>query len=167
MTTIKPVLWPLIFNYKGTIIGKGFLAEVMIRARVLARLEDDKIWVDGVHPGAIAVGAPSLPETQPKLMSTLDKLFIDFANEADSFDDFRAAIVRFVEQSDLDTEREWEDARANVRAGTVPVPENLPREKTEAPFTVNVAVKTVEAATPQDNLSWLKSDASTIYATAA
>ena len=97
----------------------------------------------------------------------MDKLFIDFANEANDFDAFRSAVVRFVEQSDPGAQREWEDARADVRAGAVPVPDDLHRETTEAPFSVDVAVKHVETATPQDNLSWQQSDANTIYAAAA
>ena len=170
MTTVersKPVLWPLIFHYKGTIIGKGFLVEIAIQARVLARPESDGVWVDGVNPGAIAVGAPTLRETEHALRSTMDKLFIDFANEANDFDAFRSAVVRFVEQSDPGAQREWEDARADVRAGAVPAPDGLRRETTEAPFAVDVAVKRVETATPKDNLSWQQSDANTIYAAAA
>ena len=170
MTTLercKPVLWPLIFTYKGTIIGKGFLADVVIKARVLARLESDGVWVDGVNPGAIAVGAGSLRETQHKLRSTMDKLFIDFADEATDFDGFKAAIVQFVEQSDPETQHEWQCARDDVRAGTIPVPDDLPRETEEAPFVVDVALKQVDTATPQDNLSWQRSNGDSAYGAAA
>ena len=170
MTTLercKPVLWPLIFPYRGTIIGKGFLAEVVIQARVLARPESDGVWVDGVNPGAIAVGAPTLRETQHELRSTLDKLFIDFADESNEFDDLKAAIERFVEQSDPDTQREWDEARAAVRAGEIPVPGDLRRETGEAPVSVDVTVKHVDRTTPKDNLSWQQSDVGSNYATAA
>jgi len=114
----KSPLWPLIFGYRGTILGRGFVADITLQGRVLASPESDGVWVYGVNPGAIAITAPTLGDTHGKLRSTLHRLFVDFAENATDFDDFKTTIERFVEESDPDTQQEWETARASVRAGS-------------------------------------------------
>ena len=97
----------------------------------------------------------------------MDKLLIDFADEATDFDKFKAAVVQFVEQSDPDTQHEWQCARDDVRAGTIQVPDDLPRETDEASFVVDVALKHLDTATPQDNLSWRGGNGDSAYGAAA
>jgi len=137
-TDQKSLMWPLIFAYRETILGQGFLAEITLRGRVLASPESDGVWVYGVNPGAIAVGAPTLGDTHGELRNALHRLFIDFAQEAGTFDDFKETIERFVGESDPETQQEWDMARASVRAGNVSVPSDLPRETSEAQYFVQV-----------------------------
>jgi hypothetical protein len=164
----KSLLWPLIFGYKGTILGKRFIAEITLQGRVLASPESDGVWVYGVNPGGIAVGAPTLGDTHAKLRNALHELFIDFAQEADSFGAFKATLEKVVAESDPDTQREWDEARASVRAGSVPVPGDLRRETEEAPFIIHVEEKQIDAVTPQDNSVWRrKGDPDSVYQAAA
>src|SRR5438105_3607256 len=60
--TANASAWPLIFSYKGTIMGKGFLAEIALTGRLLASQEMAGVWLYGVNPGALSVGAPTLAD---------------------------------------------------------------------------------------------------------
>ena len=91
--------WPLLFKHHGTILGKGFLADIEIHGRVLATPEADGVWIDGVNPGAISLGAATLNDTHAELRSTLARVFIDFAEQtaarvARAHRDRRAHFVR-------------------------------------------------------------------------
>ncbi len=59
------------------------------------------MWIDGVNPGAIALGAKTLNETPVELRNTLARVFIDFAREALDFDDFKARVEAFFEETDV------------------------------------------------------------------
>src|ERR1700739_4655066 len=108
----KSPAWPLLFTHRGTIMGKGFLAEIEFQGRVLATPEVEGIWVSGVHPGAIAVGAATLADTHTELFNTLGRVFVDFAQQSGTFDEFKAMVERFYYESDPETEHEWEQAVA-------------------------------------------------------
>ena len=54
--------WPLCFTYAGSVIGNGFLAHVDLCGRLLAVPEADGVWLYGVNPAAVAVGAPTLSD---------------------------------------------------------------------------------------------------------
>src|SRR5688572_29914780 len=87
--------WPLIFKHHGTLLGKGFLADIEIRGRVLARPEADGVWIDGVNPAAIAFGAATLNATHTELRDTLARVFVDFAEETSGFEEFKARAEQF------------------------------------------------------------------------
>ncbi len=163
----KSLLWPLIFRYHGTILGRGFVADIALQGRVLASPESDGVWVYGVNPGAIAISAPTLGDTHGKLRSTLHRLFVDFAEQAENFEDFKVTVERFVDESDPDTQQEWETARASVREGNVPVPGDLPKLTAEAPCLVQVTEKQLDAVTPQDNPVLQKTRDAAVYEAAA
>lgn len=150
--TTTTTSWPLIFNYKGTIMGKGFLAEIALTGRLLASQEVSGVWLYGVNPGALSVGAPTLADANVELRKTLTLLFIDFAQEAPNFDQFRKTVVQYFNESDAESDAEWAEARANVRAGRVPVPTDLPRQTDGPNLYVTVTLKTAENVTPQDNI---------------
>ena len=143
----KSLAWPLIFTYRGTILGQAFVADVSVKGRVIANPESAGVWVYGVNPGAIAVSAPTLDATNTELRDSLNRLFIDFAQEAGSFEKFKAAVEKFVQESDPDSQKEWEAARAEIKAGRVPVPSDLPKETGEAPYSVQVTQKQIAAVT--------------------
>lgn len=163
----KSIAWPLIFSYRGTILGQGFVVDVSLQGRVLATPESEGVWVYGVNPGAIAVSAPTLADTNVKLRNTLTRLFIDFAVEASTFESFKAAVERFVAESDPVSEDQWQTARAEVKAGRVTGPGDLPREVSDAKYSVTVTQKPITAVTPQDNLLAQQDSAPAIYALVA
>ena len=150
-TDTKSLAWPLLFTYRGTILGNGFLAEVEFQGRVLATPEIDGVWVDGVNPGAIAVGGKTLADTRTELINTLARVFVDFAEQQGTFDDFRARVERFYSETDTNTEREWAEAVAAVRGGTVVGPEGMPKKDADSTPYVKVTRKSAEAVTPKDN----------------
>lgn len=149
----KSIAWPLIFTYRGTILGNGFLAEISLQGRVLACPESEGVWVYGVNPGAIAISAPTLAATNVELRDTLTRLFIDFAEEAKTFDGLKTTIERFMEESDADSHEAWEAARREVREGRVMAPSDLRRETDDSVrYFAEVTEKPLNAVTPQDNL---------------
>src|SRR5687767_13938071 len=119
--------WPLLFKHHGTILGKGFLADIEIHGRVLARPEAGGVWIEGVNPGAISLGAATLNDTHAELRATLARVFVDFAEQTAGFDEFKTRIEQFFHETDKDTEQEWEAAVEAVRAGRVAGPERIPR----------------------------------------
>ena len=116
--------WPLCFTYAGSVIGKGFVAHVDLCGRLLAIPEADGVWLHGVSPAAVAVGAPTLSDANLELRDILTKTFIDFANEAGTFDAFKARVEGFYHASDEDAV-EWQAAVDQIKAGTMPVPEGI------------------------------------------
>lgn len=147
----KSIAWPLMFTYRGTILGRGFVADVDLHGRLLATPELEGVWLYGVNPGALAIGAPTLDAANAELRNTLTRLFIDFAQETASFAAFKTRVESYLAETDEGSVQEWEAARKEVRAGHVPVPDGLPKEPDECPSFVNVTEKPLEAVTPQDN----------------
>ena len=163
----ESIAWPLIFSYRGTILGQGFLADINLQGRVLANPESAGVWVYGVNPGAIAVSAPTLDATNIELRNTLTRLFIDFAREAGTFEEFKVAVERFVAESDPISENEWQTARAAVKEGRVAVPSDLLKDTSEAQSFVQVTQKSIDTVTPQDNLLVQQDSAAAVYDLAA
>lgn len=163
----KSVIWPLIFTYRGTIAGTGFLAEINLQGRVTASLEPEGVWIYGVNPGAIAVSAPTLALTNTELRAALTRLFIEFAREATRFADFKSAVETFLSETDELSVAEWQSARDDVRAGRITVPNELQRVTDETPFSVEITAKELNTVTPQDNLLVQEESTTRTYATAA
>lgn len=143
--------WPLLFRFRGPVLGKGYIAVVELLGRVLARPENDAVWLDGVNPGALAVGASSIKTANKELNSALTAVFVEFAEQAATFDDFKAAVVAFFHETDRETVSEWETSVAAVQKGKLLSPGLLPVLPAQSPLTVNVTYKPVETVTPQDN----------------
>ena len=144
---VKSHALPLLFTHRGTILGNGFLAEIEFLGRVLATLEVDGVWVDGVNPGAIAVGAKTLVDTKKELDNALVRVFVDFAEHTASFEDFSSRVENFYNESDTDTMREWQEAVAAVRAGKTTGPEGMVKRDAETAPYVKVTRKTAKAVT--------------------
>lgn len=144
------VAWPLLFTYKGPVFGTGFISYVELCGKLLASPETEGVWLDGVNPGAFAVGARTLEEANLKLREALTRVFIDFAEAADSFAAFKAAVESFYHETDPDTVREWDEAISAVKQGRVPVPADLERRPDWNCF-VRVIEKPVDQVTPHDN----------------
>ena len=150
--TPQPVAWPLLFRYRGPVLGKGYVAVVELHGRLLARpAEGGGVWLDGVNPGALALGAPTIQAARKELNSALTGVFVDFAAEADSFDAFKAQVERFFQDTDAGSVAEWQACVAEVQSGRITSPGLLPVLKASSPLLVTVIRKSADAVTPQDN----------------
>lgn len=141
--------WPLCFTYAGSVIGKGFVAHVDLCGRLLAVPEADGVWLHGVNPAAVAVGAPTLSDANLALRDTLTKTFIDFASESRDFDAFKSKVEAFYNAQDDDAD-EWQIAVEQIKAGAMQVPEGV-RRCPDPHLYVKVSQKTMAQLTPADN----------------
>lgn len=149
--TPTPAAWPLMFVYRAPILGHAFVAVVELEGRLLARPEGERVWLDGVNPGAFALGAPSLATANLELHSALTAVFVDFAERSESFEAFRSAVETFFHETDVDTVAEWDASVAAVRRGQIAAPAGLPVRSAETPPAVRVIYKSLESVTPGDN----------------
>jgi len=148
---LATLAWPLLFRHHGTLLGKGFIADIEIHGRLIAKPEADGVWVDGVNPGAISLGAATLNDTHAELRATLARIFVDFAEQTSNFDEFKARAEQFFNETDADTAREWDTAVEAIRAGQVLGPDGIPRQDANTACYIKVTRKAVEAITPKDN----------------
>lgn len=139
---------PLRFGFAERIIGRGFLAGVVVRGRALAEQEDEGWWIDGVNPGAIAEGGTTVRAAVADFRQRLKAVLIDYAEEAPDFDAFKGAVEAFFRGTDPDSEAEWAAAREAVRAGAVSLPE-LPKVTDSSPPSISVERL---ALAPESNL---------------
>lgn len=151
MNAPKSVAWPLLFTYNGPVIGNGFLSYIELCGKLLASPETEGVWLYGVNPGAFAISARTLDEANRELRDTLTRIFIDFAESADSFDQFKTAVEQFYAESDSETLDEWQQALLALQQGTGPVPEGLPRKPADWECFVTVTEKALDELTPSDN----------------
>jgi hypothetical protein len=109
--------YPLLFSYRETVAGKGYIAQVHLEGRALFEIEEGgEVWLYGVHPGALADTGPTPPKAYVSFRTRLTSVLYDIAAEAPDFSTFRAEVLRFFEQCDEQTKAEWEEARTAVRA---------------------------------------------------
>lgn len=146
--------FPLCFRYLGSVIGRGFIAKVDFQGRVLAVIENDGAWLNGVNPGAVAAGDKTLDDANRTLRDTMTKVFIDFAEEAEDFDGFRRRVEEFYHATDSDLD-EWNKAVELIRSGNVQIPEGIKRCP-DPEYFVHVTAKTMAQLTPEDNPLVLK-----------
>jgi hypothetical protein len=61
-TTVDLKDHPIMITLQDTISGNGFLAKITLSGRTLMRQEDDKWWMYGVRPAAIAESGCTVAE---------------------------------------------------------------------------------------------------------
>jgi len=149
--TPEPSAWPLLFRHHGPVLGKGFVAVVTMQGRLLARPDGDGIWLDGVNPGALALGADNVRVAGAELRTVLTGIFTDFAEQAESFEAFKAAVVEFFNATDDETVAEWTSCVTAVQMGRSTLPGILPVWTADTPLSVEVTRKSVENVSPKDN----------------
>lgn len=113
---------PLFFNYSDLVVGRTFVAGVRMIARVLAEHDGEKWWLNGVHPGAITESGADVSTAALNFRNALRTIVFEFAAEADTYDSFRATVAKFFDDTDSSMKKDWDDARAAVRAGLVDEP---------------------------------------------
>lgn len=153
-------VYPVLFTFRDAISGNGYLAGVTLSGRALMeREEDDKWWVYGVRPGAIAQVGATPNEAFLLFRNRYKEVLFDVAEESVDFDGFRAEVERFYHQPDEEEEKRWTESVAAVRAGEL-VPEapfsELPREAPEnRPTQISIERLDESASarfTPSDNI---------------
>lgn len=150
---LRPATWPLLFTYKSRVFGSGYIAEVELCGRLLAELEMEGVWLYGVNPGALAVGAATLSTANVDLHKALAGVFADFATESGAFADFKAAVEKFFNTTDAESETEWEHGVARMKASTtIEAPGGLPiKDAVETRVFVRVAEQSTDTITASDN----------------
>ncbi len=151
MTTHTTTVLPLLFSYRGPIVGHGYMAKIDLCGRLLSRVEAGSTWLEGVNPGAIAVSADSLQEANSELRRALTNVFSDFAEEAATQAKFRALVRQFFKDTDQETVAEWKAAVVSVRQGNVRAPDGLHAVPAETEIYVRVSCKKLALLTPTDN----------------
>ena len=150
----RPASWPLLFTHKSTVLGKGYVAKIDLTGRLLAELEVEGVWLYGVNPGAIAVGAATLSTANVDLHKALTAVFVDFAEQAATFTDFQGTVRAFFDACDDESRTEWEHAVARMKAstGAVEAPGGLPiKDAVRTRVYIDVAEQTTDALTARDN----------------
>lgn len=127
---------PLMFVFRDAISGDGFLVGITLSGRALMLEEDEKWWMYGVRPGAIAESGGSPQETFLRFRNRYKEILFDIADEHRTFDTFKQEVERFFYEPDAEEERRWEDAVTAIRSGngnlTPPASfSDLPREAPE------------------------------------
>ena len=96
--------------------------------------EDEKWWMYGVRPAAIAESGDTPQETFAHFRKRYSEVLFDIAQEAGNFEQFKREAERFFKEEDAEENRTWDEALKAVRASAQAAPEPfsaLPREKAE------------------------------------
>lgn len=142
---------PLLFTYRDALFGNGFVVEVRaVNGRALCVHENDGFWVYGVNPGAMAAFGDDIESAYAEFCKVFSANLKDFAREARSLDEFRAAVTAFFNESNPGYETDWIDAVRAVRNHEVDdVARNIPKIPAESPRTITVEMKQIFKA--EDN----------------
>lgn len=152
--------YPVMFTLRDAVSGNGFLAGVTLTGRALMTKEaDEKWWVYGVRPGAIAETGSTPEEAFLRFRNTYKNVLFDMAECATNYEAFRSDVEGFYSQPDPAEEDRWQAAFAAIRSGEF-VPNDgffgkLPQEKPERrPTQLQVVRLDTQAQryTPTDNV---------------
>jgi hypothetical protein len=111
--------YPLLFQFKDKVHGRGFEAEVTIAGRVLAVEETDGWWMYGVAPGGLAESGSTAPEAHATFRKAFSEILLDIAASTTDFRAFEAEVGRFFSETNEPYQRDWDAAVEEVRAGRV------------------------------------------------
>lgn len=112
--------FPILFSYRDTVVGRGFVAGVGADGRALLVHEDDLTWwLYGVEPGGVAGGGNSREEALRAFQERYQSVLFDFAAEAASFPQFKTMVEQFFSAIHEPHAAGWNDARAQVRKSNV------------------------------------------------
>lgn len=144
--------YPLFLSYKSAIIGNGFVAEITATGRLLATVEAEGWWLYGVNPGGIAAEGRSLDDAHTAMRESLRLVFVDFAQESPTFEEFKARVSAFFYETDDETVGEWQEAVTLIRAAqSAPNTMGLPRRQAETEPAITVILRPSEQLTPAMN----------------
>ena len=115
--------WPLLFVHTFEVRGPRFAASVTIDGALVATIaDDDRCWIDGVYPYAVAGEGASLNKAYENVKTFMAGCLEDIAREATRFDEFKSALNDFATYpGDACALSAWRRGVQKVRAGDVPV----------------------------------------------
>src|SRR6266511_3969576 len=111
--------YSLLFTFLDKVEGNGYLADIAVHGRLLAKEENGTWWMYGVNPGGLAASGATRAEAYGEFRASLMKVLFDIATEASGFYAFRTRAKKFFEENDKETIAEWEAAREQVRKGAI------------------------------------------------
>ena len=111
--------YPLLFSYRETFFGNGFLVEVQAtNGRALCvRESDDEYWVYGINPGGFAAYGENPDAAYTGFRKTFSHVLVDLAQGSDSFDKFQAAVQTCFDETNVGYEAKWREALRGVQRG--------------------------------------------------
>ena len=144
--------YPLLFTYRDTLFGNGFLMEVQaVNGRALCvREAEDEYWVYGINPGGMAAHGADPAAAHAAFRKAFSHILIDLAQASNSFEQFQAAVQTFFDDTNEGYEADWRMALPGVQRGEVTL-EGIPTVPANSPRSITVTLKQVELVTPQDN----------------
>lgn len=111
--------YPLLFTFRDKVSGNGFLANVAVHGRGLASHEKEGWWIYGVQPGDLAAAGSAFAEAYCEFRKAFTTILFDIAEDAEDFESFRAEVHKFFKGINHPTEKEWQAAVLEVRAGKI------------------------------------------------
>ena len=144
--------YPLLFTYRDTLFGNGFLVEVQAtNGRALCvRESEDEYWVYGINPGGMAAYGEDPDAAHAAFRKTFSHILVDLAHGSESFEEFQSAVQTFFDQTNEGYGAEWREALHAVNRGEVSI-EGIAIVPANSPRAITVSMKQVEQVTAQDN----------------
>lgn len=136
----ETIHYPLLVTFRDAVSGNGFLAGVTLYGRALILREEDKWWMYGVRPGAIAESGSTPQETFASFRERYRLTLFDIAEDAVNFEEFKATVENFYAQPDHFEENRWEEAFRAIRSGTMSPQPPFSDLKRIAPATVPTGI---------------------------
>ncbi|MGB6876283.1 MAG: hypothetical protein WBD87_09645 [Candidatus Acidiferrales bacterium] len=109
--------YPVMFTLRDAVSGNDFLAGITLSGRALMMREDNKWWIYGVRPAAIAESGNTPEEAFLRFRNAYKNVLFDFAEDAPNYELFRSAVEQFYLQPDKDEEAHWLAAFNALRCG--------------------------------------------------
>lgn len=154
-------IYPLLYTFQEIVIGSGYIAEVCIKGRATAiaeRIESndgdtaEEWWFNGVEPGGLARGGPSMNESYYSFKEGLKEIMVELAYRSAGYDEFKDYVVKFVHEVNEPEARDWSAAVEEVRNGNLDSPSPSMRRDTDHAGRATVEVKLVSTTlTPNLN----------------
>lgn len=145
---------PLLFSYRDTLFGNGFVVHVEAKnGRALCVPESDGYWMYGVNPGGMAANGEDPVSARAAFRKAFSSVLVDIAKEAGGFEQFRAAVEAFFNETNEGYEQDWDAAVLSVRNREVSR-EGFPVAPANSPRSIVVSVKKIVSA--EDNTADLQ-----------
>ncbi len=120
------MVYPLLFKFRTSVVGEGWLAGVELRgASVVTKEASGEYIAHGLKPGGVAGVGSTVTEAYLAYKDEVQTALYDLAGNA-SFDAFREGALEFFDSADAWGEAKFAEGRLMVAAGKVE--SNLPVE---------------------------------------
>ena len=137
--------YPLMFTFRDTIYGNGYLAKVTLSGRALTVRDYGEWWMYGVCPSGMAANGDTPQSAFSLFRERYEQVLFDFALDADGFSDFHDHVNEFFHENPRDPEdvERWDTSFHLIREGRMKPKDpfsTLPQERPETrPPKVEVA----------------------------